>query len=140
MKIAVLADIHANLAALQAVIEDLDGWNPDLVVVADDLVLHMEAACGWRVIRGNHERYVLNYEHEMRRPELPRSGPRYELSRIVGWAHGQVAQQLDRVAALPEQLRIGLGDEALAVYHASLRHDRDGDTRALPPADCRRGA
>jgi predicted MPP superfamily phosphohydrolase len=38
MKIAVLADIHGNLAALRAVIDDIDAWSPDLVLVAGDIV------------------------------------------------------------------------------------------------------
>ena len=65
-KIAVLADIHGNLAALHALIEDLERWSPDLVVVAGDivnrgpqsgpcldLVLRLVVERGWRVIRVN---------------------------------------------------------------------------------------
>ncbi|NIQ55183.1 MAG: metallophosphoesterase, partial [Gammaproteobacteria bacterium] len=31
MKIAVIADIHSNLPALEAVLADIDGWGPDEV-------------------------------------------------------------------------------------------------------------
>ena len=38
MKIALLADIHANFSALQTVSADIETWQPDLVIVAGDLV------------------------------------------------------------------------------------------------------
>ena len=38
MKLAVLADIHANLPALLAVLDSIDAWRPDAVVVAGDIV------------------------------------------------------------------------------------------------------
>lgn len=139
MKVAVLADIHGNLAALHAVVEDLERWRPDLVAVAGDivnrgpesracldLVLQLAAERGWLVMRGNHERYVLHYSRETARSGFPRSGPHYEMSRIIGWAHRQIGSRLPEVASLPESLRLDVGGERLAIYHASLRHDRDG--------------
>jgi putative phosphoesterase len=150
MKIAVLADIHANLPALHAVVEDLERWRPDAVVVAGDtinrgpqpaeclaLVLRLAAERGWQVIRGNHERYVIQYDHDRQRPDFHRSGPRFEIVRPVAWTHGQVADQIATIAALPEQLALDLDGEALVVYHASVRHDRDGVTRRSPDAELR---
>jgi predicted phosphodiesterase len=148
-KIAVLADIHGNLAALHAIIADIDAWAPDLVIVAGDtvnrgplsrscldLVLRMVAERSWLLLRGNHERYVLSYEHE--RAHIPRSGPHYELSRIIAWTHAQVADQIATIAALPEQLRLELDAGPLVVYHASTRHDRDGLTHRSSDAELRR--
>ncbi len=145
MNIAVLADIHANPAALHAVIEDVESWSPDLVIVAGDmvgrgplsricleLVLRMRDERGWRVIRGNHERYVLLYEQERQRPDFPTSGPQFEVSRVAAWTHGQVADMIPRITALPEHLTLDLDGERLAIYHASVRHDRDGIYRGAP--------
>jgi putative phosphoesterase len=150
MNIAVLADIHGNLAALHAVIEDIDRWAPDMVIVAGDLVnrgpqsdsclelvLRMQAERGWRVIRGNHERYVLHYDRERLRPDFPTSGPRHEIIRPIIWTHRQVAERIATIAALPEQLSIDLGGETLVVYHASVRHDRDGIGRSSPDEQLR---
>ncbi len=150
-KIAILADIHGNLAALHALLDALDTWAPDLVVVAGDtvnrgplsgdcldLVLQRAAERGWLVLRGNHERYVLGFDQERRRPDFPTSGPRHELSRVIAWTHAQVAHRLDAIAALPESLRLDLGGAALAVYHASVRHDRDGLMRRTPDDELRR--
>jgi predicted phosphodiesterase len=38
MKIALFSDIHANLSALQAVLADIEGRNPDLIYCLGDLV------------------------------------------------------------------------------------------------------
>jgi predicted phosphodiesterase len=78
MRIAVLADIHGNLAALQAALAALDRLRPDRIVVAGDVVdgAPDSAAC-WElvktldspIIRGNHERYVFDYGTERAVPE-----------------------------------------------------------------------
>jgi predicted phosphodiesterase len=67
MKLAVLADVHANLEALEAVLADLGDW-PDRIVVAGDLIgygpdpnavverlRNLGATCIW----GNHEGMLL---------------------------------------------------------------------------------
>lgn len=138
-KIAVLADIHGNLEALHAVLADLEQWSPDLVIVAGDtinrgpcsgdclqLVLRMAAERDWLLLRGNHEGYVLKYDRLYQRPDFPQSGPEYELNRIIAWTHAQVHTHVAQVAALPEHIHVDLGPGKLAVYHASIRHDRDG--------------
>jgi hypothetical protein len=38
MKIAVFSDAQGNLPAMEAVMEDILAWGPDLVVMNDDLV------------------------------------------------------------------------------------------------------
>ncbi|HLB49171.1 MAG TPA: metallophosphoesterase [Anaerolineales bacterium] len=38
MKIAILADIHANIVALQTVADHIGQWRPDAVIVAGDVV------------------------------------------------------------------------------------------------------
>ena len=39
MKIAVISDIHANLLALTAVLEDIEKFNPDKIFCLGDLIL-----------------------------------------------------------------------------------------------------
>jgi predicted phosphodiesterase len=65
MRIAVLADIHGNFAALEAVLADLEGTAPDLVLnLGDCLSGPLDAAAtadrlmdlGWPTVRGNHDR------------------------------------------------------------------------------------
>ncbi|MEI7771011.1 MAG: metallophosphoesterase family protein [Chloroflexales bacterium] len=151
MKIAILADIHANLAALQATIDDIDGWSPDAVIVGGDivnrgpqsddcldLVLRLRDQRGWQVIAGNHEGYVLRYAVDRARHDFPTSGPRYEFSRLIGWAYGQLADRIPAIAALPEQLEIATPAGAIRVLHASVRHNRDGVMAASSDAELRR--
>lgn len=38
MKLLILSDIHANLSALQAVLEDVSSWHPDGVILLGDLI------------------------------------------------------------------------------------------------------
>jgi predicted phosphodiesterase len=77
-RIAIIADIHANLPALEAVEADLDRFDLDEVIVAGDLVgrgcqgsavVHRVAERGWAALRGNHEDYVLSF----RRREVPQN-------------------------------------------------------------------
>lgn len=70
MKIAVLADVHGNLPALEAVMAELETQQPDLVVLNGDLinavpfspqVIDRVRSQDWIVVRGNHEFYYLNW-------------------------------------------------------------------------------
>jgi predicted phosphodiesterase len=69
MRIAVLADIHGNVRALRAVMEDLKQVSPDRVLNLGDTVSGpLEAAetadvlisLAWTTIRGNHDRQLLD--------------------------------------------------------------------------------
>ncbi len=72
MKIAIFADVHGNLPALHAVLEDIDRQNVDAVVCAGDAVNPLPASVAvWKllaeknipIVRGNHEDYLLAYHH-----------------------------------------------------------------------------
>ena len=69
-RLAVLADIHGNLPALQAVIDDMAQYAVDHVVVAGDSVnwgpfsrqvLEIISERRWAVIRGNNAYYALDF-------------------------------------------------------------------------------
>lgn len=73
MRIAVVADIHGNVRALRAVMEDLRQISPDRVVNLGDTVSGpLEAAetadvlisLAWTTIRGNHDRWLLEKSPE----------------------------------------------------------------------------
>ncbi|MFN8440025.1 MAG: metallophosphoesterase [Caldilineaceae bacterium] len=70
MRLAILADIHGNLPALEAVLGKLEELQPDYVLVNGDLinvapfsnqVIERVRQLGWTVVRGNHEFYYLDY-------------------------------------------------------------------------------
>lgn len=73
MRIAVLSDVHGNLGALQAVLDDVAGQSVDVTVNLGDLLSGGLQPCetGDRLlavdlptVRGNHERQVLTVPPE----------------------------------------------------------------------------
>lgn len=124
-RLAILADIHGNYPALQAVIDDMQTFQPDNVIVAGDLingapfsreVVDEVRQRGWNAIRGNHEFYLLHY-----------GGPRQPAHR-QGWTmppllyaelYGTPAYHY--LAALPDTLRIEYPDAPpIRVVHGLL--------------------
>jgi len=76
-KLAILSDIHANLPALEAVMEDLSQFHVDHVIVAGDVInfgpftqqtVQRVVENNWAVIRGNGELFLLDYDT----PRAPR--------------------------------------------------------------------
>jgi predicted phosphodiesterase len=148
MKLAVLADIHANLVALGAVAAHIDAWQPDLVVVAGDVVnrgpcplecLHFvqdrQQQNGWLLLRGNHEDYVL--EHA--KPGAPRHGLEFETHRHSYWTYRQLNGDLSALAAMPFQQRLSAPDGSeVRITHGSMLGKRDGIYPDTPAAELRR--
>ena len=142
MKLAVLADIHANWPALQAVTEHLEAWRPDQVIVAGDIVNRgpRPAEClrfvqdrqrtsGWLVVRGNHEEYVMTHAA----PNAPRSGPSFELHRGSFWTYQQLGGSVADLEAMPLCLSlIGPDRNEVRVTHASMLGTREGIYRRTP--------
>ena len=132
-RIAVMADIHGNLPALQAVVEDVRQVAPDQVIVAGDVVnrgpqskecLDLVRAMGWPVVFGNHEEYVLKFEGDSTPEEwrgdwwLPtRSVAQDELT----------AEDLAYLKALPLHYVVDApGLPGIRIVHGSLRAINDG--------------
>ncbi len=136
MKIAVLADIHGNLPAMQVIEAHIDHWQPDAVIVAGDvinrgprpleclrIVQDRQRVDGWLVVRGNHEDYVINHT----RPDAPREGPEFEIYRTSYWTLNQLDGQVRSLEEMP--FKVSFQDPAgreIRVVHASMRNNRDG--------------
>lgn len=135
MKIAVISDIHGNMAALETVTADIEKWQPDQVIVDGDIVnrgplsreslewvLARQSSDGWRIVKGNHEDYVL----ECAANGSP-VGPDYEIRQFAHWAYEQVIDYVPLIARLPEQQSVFAPDGSeLRVRHGSMRDNRDG--------------
>lgn len=74
MKIAVLSDIHGNLTAFNAVLNDINKLDIDTFIIAGDHivdcpqpneVLEKIKSLNAYVIKGNREDYILNYHKGM---------------------------------------------------------------------------
>lgn len=113
-RLAVLADIHGNLPAFEAVLADIDArGGADQVVIAGDLVnwgpfsaqvMTRVTREDWALIRGNNEYYLLDYK-TARQPEHWRS---YSL---LPWLYEQLAGRWHRViASWPDELSLRFPD------------------------------
>ncbi len=133
MKIAALYDIHGNLPALNALLEELKEVQPDLIVVGGDIIsgpmpvqtLERLAQLGdqVRTIRGNGDReVVMTFDGQPLSSAMSEKG-REELY----WIAQQLTHsQRDFLAALPEQLVFnveGLGN--ILFCHATARNDEE---------------
>lgn len=148
MKLAVLADIHGNLAALERVTAHLQAWQPDQVVVGGDvvnrgprpleclrLVEAKQQSHGWLVVRGNHEDYVISHAE----PDAPRRGPQFEIQRLAYWTYCQLNNDVSALRAMPFQLSLAAPDDSeVRITHASMRGIRDGIYPETPEAQLRR--
>ena len=122
-RLAILADIHGNLPALEAVIADMEDEDVDQVIVAGDLinggpfsrqVLERVFDLGWVAIRGNHEHYLL--DHVAPSPVNARKDWPF-----LDFLAGQLGEAwLARLAVMPDELSLRFADAPpLRVVHAS---------------------
>ena len=128
MKLAVVADIHGNLAALEAVLEDLDQVRPDRVVHGGDLVLNgpRPADClavvrerGWAGVRGNSDQALWDRASHPVPPGIVK---------VADWTKDRLGDDnLTWLQAQPLEWRDG---EAVALVHAV-----PGDLWPVIPAD-----
>jgi predicted phosphodiesterase len=129
MRVAVLADIHGNLAALEAALEDIAKVGADQVVVAGDVVngapdsracWELIRSLGHPTLRGNHERYLFDLG-------TPRASPEWETERFraVHWARRQFSRdELEEMRSLPLCHRPP-GTEELLIVHAAPGRDNE---------------
>ena len=136
MKIAVISDIHANLPALQSVIAHLDGVRPDIVVVGGDIInrgpqprecleiiLDNVRDAGWRLLKGNHEDYVLHAARGTR--HLP--SWEQALCAHSAWTAAKICDYLPLIASWPDFVEVPTPDGAhLTCFHASRKGNRVG--------------
>ncbi len=137
MKIAAIADIHGNYQALIAAIDHIESWKPDQVLVLGDIInrgprspdcLHLiqekVKTDDWKIIKGNHEGYVLNFTA----PDFPWGGLDFELRKIIYWTFQSLNENdIQSVADMPEKLDLVLQDNQLIRgLHASTAGDRVG--------------
>jgi predicted phosphodiesterase len=142
MQIAVLADIHGNLPALEAVAAEIYKLAPDLVVVAGDFqnrgpnpreVTEFVAKSGWTLLRGNHEDYVIRQSQDTRTRDLPD----YYNWLPARWTADLTSDFVESIKQLPiATTLIGPDQLSITIAHGSPRSNNEGffptttDTRA----------
>lgn len=133
MKIAVLSDIHGNLPALEVVLEDIERWAPDRVVVNGDLINRgphsleclelLRRRLDPHLLQGNHEEFVRHCAGRAREPD----SPTYDLRRFGHWTADRLGGALTQVAAWPGNLDLTDPDGGtIHITHGSRLGSRDG--------------
>jgi predicted phosphodiesterase len=130
MKYAIIADIHANLEALSAVLADIDAWAADSIVNLGDCIGYnaQPAACidllrrvRARSIAGNHDRAVCGI--------IGTDAFSRTATRAVQWTRAELdADSLAYLTALPLKLCV---DGLFIAVHGALHRDKDCDSVRL---------
>ena len=144
MRLAVLADVHDNLPALEAVVEDARRQQVDGFVAAGDYLvrgpfpvetLRLLRSLGAWMIRGNAEGYVFAYAAG----QAPVPWYNSDQWAALRWTCEHIDREsIDFIQALPEQRIVALdGVTSIRVVHGSLSDPLGrlipvGDPEALP--------
>jgi predicted phosphodiesterase len=139
-KLAILADIHGNLPAFEAVMLDLKQHAPlDAILVAGDItggpgqqaILHVLMESQAVMIQGNGEQRIARLA-DGSAPDYYYTAHQFSLPR---WAHEHLTkEQRSLLCALPEQRVFSLpGVDPIRIVHGSLRKV---DELILPNLDC----
>lgn len=117
MRLAVIADIHGNYPALEAVLEDINQQDVDEIIVAGDAinggpctreVLDTIYERNLRMVIGNHEEYLLQTRDDA--TDMP---PEWGTSYWT--VAGMTKADFDFIESLPTQITV----KNMAIYHAS---------------------
>ncbi|MEO8286380.1 MAG: metallophosphoesterase [Chloroflexota bacterium] len=139
MRLAVMADIHGNVAAFEAALDHAASQNVDRIVLAGDIIngapdsykcWQMAKSLGCPILRGNHERYVAHFD-------TPQAHPIWKTEQFapLHWTVAQfTGEERQEIADLPLQLRLEDAPDILLV-HASARNDNDTIMAHTPDAE-----
>lgn len=127
-RIAIIADIHGNMPALEAVVRDLAEQAVDEVLVGGDMVgrgpegskvVRRVRELGWPSIGGNHEDYLLAF----RRREIPGEWLRAREWSAARWMANELeADDAAWIEALPFSIR----RPDLCLVHGTPETNREG--------------
>jgi len=142
MKIAVLSDIHGNVPALTAVLNDIEKWSPDDVYVNGDIVnrgpysqavleLLKTNLPNAKYIRGNHETFVLFCRDNPLTPD----DEKYQLRQFALWTADQLSEYwLSEIESWGDHYDLSDLEDGCSFHitHGSRLGNRDGIGPATP--------
>jgi putative phosphoesterase len=127
MRIALISDIHANLQALSAVLEEMEHQKLDAVWNLGDLVGFgaypnevtkiLRRGEVWS-ISGNIDKAVIGVKKIEKNPELEKPSP--DMWKAVSWTYHQLTpKNRDYIKGLPKKMRIRANGMKIMGVHAS---------------------
>ncbi len=132
-RIAIVADIHGNMPAFEAVLADLKDTTPDAVYVNGDIVnrgpqseeaLDTARRLGWPIVFGNHEEYMVKIRAGTIEPELRTEF--WQPTRDVALTELS-AEEVAYLDTLPRHLTVDVpGLPAIRLVHGSMRALNEG--------------
>jgi len=136
MKIAVLSDIHGNVPALNAVLNDILRWQPDRIIVNGDVVnrgpyskkvleILEEEIPNATLLAGNHESFVIYCAENIYAPDHER----YDFQRFAQWSAQQIGLEwIDKIKQWGDHVDLNdlEGGSSFHVTHGSRIGNRDG--------------
>lgn len=145
-RVAVLSDVHGNLAALEAVRAALRKERPDAVIVAGDLVFNgpdpagavdalreMESS-GATIVQGNTDVAVADFDYAAAFPWFTDGVPD-TFRAAAEWAHDELGdERLGWLRRLPSERRLILDDTMVLACHASPGSQTQGFDAQLDPS------
>ncbi|HEY8167175.1 MAG TPA: YfcE family phosphodiesterase [Candidatus Limnocylindrales bacterium] len=144
-RIAVVGDIHGNVAALDAALAAIEAARPDAIAITGDLVMNgprpsdvldrMRAldAAGAYIVQGNTDVAVADFDFSAAFPWLDEV-PAPQRA-VAEWTHDQLSDdELAYLRRLPAERRIRVGDVLVLVCHGSPGSQTDGLPVDLDPS------
>jgi predicted phosphodiesterase len=148
MKVVVLSDIQGNLPAFQAAIAQIEAWQPDLVLMAGDLINRGPNSLEclqlfeqyrqqqhWLPIQGNHEVWILRCGRSEPRSEGDRA-----IRRFADWTWQQLADHAHCFTGWPDHVCFDApgAEQWVHVTHGTLISNRDGISSRTQDVDIER--
>jgi putative phosphoesterase len=127
MRLAILADVHGNMPALEGVLAEIDRDQPNEIIVAGDLIggpqpnetIQLLRSVNSRLILGNSDLNLLRYETG----QAPSTWHTHLQYGLLRWSYRHLSQEsFAFLKSLPEQIIIEVeGEAAIRIVHGSPR-------------------
>ncbi|MDR6756392.1 putative phosphodiesterase [Mycoplana sp. BE70] len=139
MRLAIISDVHSNLEALRATLDDISTQGADHIVCLGDIVgyntnpaecIALLQECGAICVAGNHDRAVCG--------QLVTDDFGFVGARAIFWTRRRLGREaLSFLAGLPLKAEI---DDAVIAVHGALHPEKDCDTVRLDNDEQRRAS
>lgn len=145
VRIALLGDVHGNVAALDAALSQIEAARPDAIAITGDLVMNgprpsevlarvraLDAA-GAYVVQGNTDVAVADFDFSAAFPWLDEVPAAHRA--VAEWTHDQLSDdELAYLRRLPAERRIRVHDLLVLVCHGSPGSQTEGLPADLEPS------